>query len=151
MRHTVWDDMRRMHSQMNRLFANFFGESTLPALMDSGQGLLAGPSELFGDVKETENAYLVHMDLPGVEKKDIHVEALDEGIQVRVQSKQQSEGKDAEGSWNEQRFYGCSKYIGLPKNADSSSIHAEYKNGVLRIEVKKKEIEQKNRRLIEVK
>jgi len=72
------------------------------------------------DVQETEDAVLITMDIPGVEKDDIDLKVREDEITVSVDGK---------------RKYG--KTIRLPVKVNSEETSAKYNNGVLEVELKK--------------
>jgi len=91
------------------------------------------------DVEETDDAFLVHMDLPGMNKKDIHVTVDDNVLTIRGERKREEEKKDANYYCSE-RFYGTfQRSFTLPSQVNADQIKADYKNGVLHITLPKKE------------
>ena len=90
------------------------------------------------DIRETENAYVLDMELPGYSEKDI--EANVDGSNLTITSKQE-EKKDVENEGTyvlrERRLNAFSRSFKLPENADPEAVSAAFKNGVLRLEIKK--------------
>ena len=64
------------------------------------------PQQIKMDVTEQEGAYLVHAEIPGARKEDVHVEI--EGNQVSISSevKQEKQVKDGERVLRSERYYG---------------------------------------------
>ena len=118
---------------------SFFGESPLaPA-----RKVHRMPSV---DIRETENAYVLDMELPGYEEKDIEISV--DGSSLFVSSKQEEAkeekkggGEDSPGTWllRERRAQSFSRSFKLPENANPAEVSAEFKNGVLCMEIKKRE------------
>lgn len=82
-------------------------------------------------MQETEKAYLISIDLPGMDKKDIKVETV--GHRLNVSGERKDEGETKQGSKRSfAQFY--QSYL-LPDDADLSAIEATSKNGVLKITV----------------
>jgi HSP20 family protein len=99
------------------------------------------------DVHEDENAFVVQLDLPGVEKDNIKVKFGDDTLVVSGERKHESNA-DEKNFHRVERAYGSfTRSISVPKDVDSEKISASFKNGVLEItlpkadEVKAKEIE----------
>ncbi|RTL27687.1 MAG: Hsp20/alpha crystallin family protein [Burkholderiales bacterium] len=91
------------------------------------------------DVTEQEAAYLVHAEIPGAKKEDIHVEI--EGNQVSISSevKQEKEVKDGERVLRSERYYGqVSRTFQLAHDIDDTKAQAAFNNGVLELTLPKK-------------
>ncbi|MBN2870096.1 MAG: Hsp20/alpha crystallin family protein [Campylobacterales bacterium] len=97
-------------------------------------------------MKETNKIYLISIDLPGMDKKDISIETLGNRLMVSGERKEENEIK--EGSKRTYTQFRQS-YL-LPDDADLSAITATSKNGVLKITVPKSATK-KNAKKIEIK
>ena len=127
-------------SDFDRYFESFFGDSFLAP---AARILKHIPAV---DVRETENAYLMDMELPGYDEKniDIHID----GTSLSISSKQQEaqeEKSESEGTYifRERRINTFSRCFKLPENADPEAVNAAFKNGVLSLEIKKRAEAQK--------
>ena len=78
--------------------------------------------EPFTDVLEEEDKYRIVLDIPGVEKEKINVEATEDTITVSARN-------------SDRRYY---KEVKLPKKIIPETAKATYRNGVLTITVEKK-------------
>ena len=89
------------------------------------------------DVRETDKAYTVEADLPGVEKKDIQVSVQDNAVTVRAHSHRSSE--QTEGNClRQERFEGqISRTFTLPGPVDQAQASAHYEQGVLTLTLPK--------------
>ena len=120
------------YSPMEELFRGFFVKpmdlpNTLPA------------QQIKMDVEEQEGAYLVHAEIPGAKKEDIHVEI--EGNQVSISSevKQEKEVKEGERVLRSERYYGqVSRSFQLAHDIDEGKAVASFNNGVLELTLPKK-------------
>jgi HSP20 family protein len=126
-------------SDFDRYFESFFGDSSL-----------SPSSRLFNhlpavDVRETEKAYILDMELPGYDEKDIGVHV--DGGSLSIESKQEEakEDKKKDGAYiiRERRINSFSRSFKLPENADSETISAAFKNGILTLEIQKRAEAQK--------
>ena len=106
------------------------------------------------DIKEHKDKYTVEIDLPGFKKEDIEL-SLNNGylnIHAKVEKK---EDKEDEGKFlHRERFYGeCSRSFYIGDEVKEDDIQAEFKNGILQIDVPKKEETKKipERKQIEIK
>lgn len=120
------------YSPMDELFRGFFVKP-----MDLPNN--PPPQQIRMDVKEQEGAYLVHADIPGAKKEDIHVEI--EGNQVSISSevKQEQEVKEGERVLRSERYYGqVSRSFQLAHEIDEGKAQATFNNGVLELTLPKK-------------
>lgn len=89
------------------------------------------------DIIEDEGSYNVTADLAGVEEKDIDIE-LDKN-KLYIKAKREHLHKDKKHHVQE-RYYGeFQRSINLPDNIDSDKIEAKYNNGILSLNIPKKE------------
>ena len=95
------------------------------------------------DIREKNDKYLVDIDLPGFEKENINL-SLDNGY-LNISAKvNKEENNDDEKFVRKERFYGeCSRSFYVGEDIKEEDIQAEFKNGILKIEIPKKEIEDK--------
>jgi len=83
------------------------------------------------------NKYVIEMELPGVDKKDIEINVVDHTLEINVKRKEETK-KEEEGYYISKRYYtGFREVITLPADADTEKIKARYNNGILRIEIGK--------------
>jgi len=100
------------------------------------------------DVEERENEYVVALDIPGVDKKDVKVSVEGNLLSVKGERKyDRTEDEDGRRHCNERRFGTFSRSFSLSKRIDSGKITAKHNDGVLTItlpkaeEAKEREIE----------
>lgn len=126
------------------LFDNFFGNDDFFAKKES---------LMKTDIKETDSKYIIEMDLPGFDKENINLE-LNNGY-LAISAKQEREEKDEENTKYvcKERFYGeCSRSFYVGDDITEEDIDAEFKNGILIVNVPKKiEPEEKEIKKIEIK
>lgn len=92
------------------------------------------------DMKETDKAYVLSFDMPGMDKPKISVEIKDGSL--LVSGERSTESKEGQGDkyYRQQRSFGYfSRVIPMPKDIDDNSVQAKYDNGVLTVTVAKKE------------
>jgi HSP20 family protein len=139
-------DSVRTLVDIDRLIDSFFGT---PA---SDRGIGATSKYPPVDVRETSDAYVFEASLPGYTEKDIEINV--DGTTLTIESKKELEksGKKEDGDDNylvrERYSEYFSRSFKLPENADSSEIAAEFKNGLLALNIKKRAEAQK--RVIEI-
>lgn len=121
------------YSPMEELFRGFFVKP-----MDYPSNLPA-PQQIKMDVKEQEGAYLVHAEMPGAKKEDIHVEIDGNQVSISTEVKQEKEVKDGERVLRSERYYGqVSRSFQLAHDIDEAKASAAFNNGVLELTLPKK-------------
>lgn len=86
------------------------------------------------DVRETEDEYLVMVDLPGVKSEDVSIEFND---QVLTISGSRVPVETGESELTERPYGSFVRNLTLPKGVDSDQIKAEYHDGVLELHIPK--------------
>lgn len=89
------------------------------------------------DVTETKSEIVVHAEIPGMDAKNIDI-SLNEGIlTIRGEKKQEREDKEEEYHLIERRYGTFTRSIPLPREVDSNTASASYRNGVLKVRLPK--------------
>lgn len=98
------------------------------------------PAQIKVDVKENANEFIVEAEIPGANKDNIHVNIDGNIVSIRAEVSQvDSETKDDKVLRSE-RYYGeVSRSFQLPTDIDDSSSKARYENGVLTLNLQKKQ------------
>ena len=91
------------------------------------------------NVVETEHAFTLTAELPGMAKDDVRITIEDGVLTLAGEKKREDEQKD--GSWHRvERTYGAfERALTLPKGVDGEKAEARYKDGVLTITLPKSE------------
>ncbi len=156
----IFDEMRRMQEDMDRMFSSFF--SRRPMLLESkssgakGREIVPFRARMpVTDVYETESKIIARLEIPGVDKKDIELNITEHGIEVKVEKKAEKEIKDEKKGYYHYESRGTQFYRAIPftKEVIAEKAEAEYKNGVLKVEVPKVKQEEKKekKKRIEIK
>jgi HSP20 family protein len=116
---------------------------------DLFKGFFVRPMQLEGqphmeirmDVKEDDNAYTVHADIPGVKKEDIHVSIEGNQVSISAETKVEKEEKKGEKVLRSERYVGkVARSFTLPHDIDEAKAHAKYNDGVLELTLPKKAV-----------
>ena len=133
---TRWDPFRElsiMQERMNRMFD------------DAGRGWRGDePSSTTTwspavDIYETENEIMVHAELPGVDRQDIALSLEKNVLTLKGERRFEKETKQENYHRIERAYGGFSRSFSIPAIVDEEKIRAEYKDGILRISLPKKE------------
>lgn len=101
------------------------------------------------DVEETAREYLIHAELPGVDKKDVDIRLEDNLLTVSAEFLRQKK-EETNALWRERHCGRVARRFRLPANVNVEHINAKMENGVLSVSLPKSP-EQDNIRQIAVK
>lgn len=91
------------------------------------------------DVKEDDKAYVVHAEMPGVNKEDIHVNVEGNTVSIAAEVKKETEQKEGEKVIHSERYYGkVFRSFTLGQDVDEANAKAKFDNGVLELTLPKK-------------
>lgn len=92
------------------------------------------------NIKENTDGFLVEMAAPGMSKEDFKIELDNDLLTISSEKKNENESKEGENyTRREFSYQSFSRSFTLPKTVEAEKISAKYENGVLRIEIPKKE------------
>jgi HSP20 family protein len=91
------------------------------------------------DVTEQDKQFLVHAELPGMKKEDIHVHIDGPVVSISAERKQEKEVKDGDRVLRTERYFGkVSRSFQLGSELDEGNASARYNDGVLELTLPKK-------------
>lgn len=129
-----WEPLRELsslQSEMNRLFNTAFDA---PA---SGGGARRWVPAM--DLVETEDAFVLRADLPGMKQEDVKIEVEDTLLTISGERAAEHEARE-QGFYRLERSFGSfSRSLTLPKGVDGDAVKASFANGVLEVRVPKPE------------
>ena len=131
-----WDpfrDLNILQDRMNRLFeaaGRGYG-SDEPASTTSWSPAV--------DIFETEGDIVVKAELPGMDRKDIALNLENNVLTLRGDRRFEKETKEENYHRIERAYGGFSRSFSIPATVDEERIRADYKDGVLKILLPKKE------------
>ena len=133
MRITPWDAFREMDELMSR--RSPMARAMQRLLRSGGEGIEWSPA---ADISETDEAYLIKADLPGVKKEDVKVTVNDGQITLSGERKEEKQAK-GENQVRVERFYGqFTRSFSLPEDIDAAHIEAKDENGTVTVRITKK-------------
>ena len=94
------------------------------------------------DVKETDEAFILDIDLPGYAKEDVQITLEDGYLTVSASKNASNDEKDEDGKYiRRERFYGnCSRNFYVGEDVTEEDISAKFENGILNMTVKKVDV-----------
>ena len=116
-------------------FDDFFNDARMsPALRE-----MAGEPRIRMDVTETEQAYTVKADIPGVRKEDIKIDIDGNHVTISAESRRESEEKQGESVVRSERYFGQQyRSFSLANEINDAEVTAKYQDGVLELVLPKK-------------
>ena len=105
---------------------------------------------LAGEVVDRGDSVVVQLELPGIERDDCELSVMDGYL--RISGEKHSTREHASGSYYlmERAYGGFQRTVRLPADVEPDSAKATLRNGVLKVELKKKKGAVARRRVIEV-
>jgi HSP20 family protein len=91
------------------------------------------------DVTESEDAYKIVADLPGLKKEEINISLNDNVLTLKGERKHEEEKKEKNSYYKERSYGSFSRSFRMPEKVKGEEINANYKDGVLEITVPKAE------------
>lgn len=102
------------------------------------------------DVVEKKDRFILDIDLPGFEKEDIKLSLNNGYLNISAKTRKE-EKKEEEKVLRRERFYGeCSRSFYVGDDIKEEDIDAKFKNGILKIEVPKKELTNKTKEVKQI-
>ena len=129
--------MRRLTEDIDRMFENFgMGRSFFPTdLWEGGRDAVMAAWTPRIEMAEKEGKLCISADLPGVKKEDLNVQIDDDSVTIEGERRQERT-TEQRGYYQSERSYGSFyRSIPLPEGVQAESATAEFKDGVLQIEI----------------
>lgn len=126
---------RSLQREVNRVFRDFFDEASLPDV-GFGAGTTPGISVKM-DIAETDKAFEVTAEMPGMDEKDIELSVADGVLTVKGEKKAEKEEKDKNYHRIERSYGSFQRSLALPPTVNVEAIDATFKKGVLTITLPK--------------
>ncbi len=126
---TLWDDLFNVRREFDRFIDQFGARELTSAWMPPV------------DVRETEDAILVDVELPGMTVEEVDVRVENGVLTVSGEKKSEiEEGKEGTNYHLVERRYGrFERSFTLPRTVDAEKVDAQFNNGVLSITLPKAE------------
>jgi HSP20 family protein len=103
------------------------------------------------DLVERDNAFEMTAELPGLDEKNIEVNAANSVLTIKGQKEEEKVEKKEDYHLRERRFGSFARSVRVPETVDMDKIEASFKNGVLKVTLPKTLEAQKPVKKIEVK
>ena len=120
---------------------SIFGRTAMDDFFDNAFSGYQTSGLMKTDIKETDTAYELAIDLPGVKKEDVKAELKDGYLNIGVSSSKSNDEKDEKGNYiRRERYTGSySRSFQVGDGVTQDEVKAKFDNGVLKLTVPKKE------------
>ena len=129
---------RNMFSYLDKLEKDFFGDA------------IGSFSQFRTDIIEKDDRYILQAELPGFTKEDIHIELEGDYLTIRAEHNAINEEKKHNFIRKERRYGSFARSFQV-SNVKTDEIAACYKDGVLELDMPKRESMPPQNRQIEIK
>src|SRR5512140_1840996 len=130
---TRLSDLNALHNQLSRYF-----DVALPRFEPADEALAAGNWNPPVDIAETADRILLSIEIPGVKQEDLDIRFEDRTLTLKGERKFEKVG--GRNYHRVERLYGTFvRSFALPRTVDAEAITANYRDGVLEIEMLKRE------------
>jgi len=127
-----WNPLKEM-SLLRNHFSNFFGDPFFPTELagDEGSRNVCPAVDIF----EKDGKVVIKAELPGMDKKDISLDIQNDVLTLRGERKNENEVKE-ENFYRKEMSHGTFvRSFTLPTGVDADRVTAEFKDGILTVEV----------------
>ncbi len=132
-----WDPFRELEDMSDRL-NRMINRPTLPQTNGKETMVVADWAPAV-DVSETDGAYLIKAEIPDVKKEDVKVTVEDGVLTIQGERKQEKEEKGKKYHRVERSYGRFVRSFSLPDLVDEEKVKAEFKDGVLNLQLPKSE------------
>ena len=118
---------------MDQIFGEFFGRT--PSKMAATEAVWSP----LVDIHETKDSFVVKAELPGVKQEGLQVSVEGDALTLKGERKLESQIKEDQYHRIERSYGRFERVLLLPANVDPDGVKATYRNGVLEIQLPKRE------------
>ena len=129
---------KEMEKTFDHFFSNSLWKDTENAFMPSV------------NISEDDKNYHLSVEVPGMEKDDIHLEIVDNRLIISGEKKEEKEVKENNYHRTESTYGKFQRSFFLDEGCDQNSIEAAMKNGILKINIKKLPATESNRKKVPI-
>jgi HSP20 family protein len=153
-----WWPVEGLRREIDRLFEDFGGDfwrspfrRSMFAVEPFWRRELTWAAAPAVDITESDKAYEVTAELPGMDEKNIEVKVANGNLIIKGEKQEEKEEKKKDYYLHERHFGSFERCFQVPEGVDADKIEASFKKGVLTVTLPKKPEAQKPEKKIDVK
>ncbi|MFM2060558.1 MAG: hypothetical protein RLZZ507_228 [Cyanobacteriota bacterium] len=135
-RYNPWKEIDTLERRFNRLF-----EEIVPANLKDLTNVARIPA---AEITETEDAVILKLEVPGMEAKDLDIQVTEDSVSISGERKFQHKEEEKAKTRSEFYYGQFQRVIPLPVPIQNTKVTADYKDGILHLNLPKL-VEEKNK------
>jgi HSP20 family protein len=135
-RYNPWKEIDTLERRFNRLF-----DDLVPATLKDLNNVARIPA---AEITETEDAVILKLEVPGMEAKDLDIQVTEDSVSISGERKFQHKEEDKAKTRSEFYYGQLQRVIPLPVPIQNTKVTADYKDGILHLNLPKL-VEEKNK------
>ncbi len=139
-----FQEMDSIFEDLDRTLDRFFGR---PFRERRKEGLRAPAL----DMRDLGDRYLIEAEIPGIKKDDIEIELRDDSMVIQAETTEETEEEGEDYLRRERGYRSFYRRLPLPEEVEQDEVTAELDQGILTIDLPKKETEVKEGKKIDIK
>ncbi len=154
----AWQPFQSLRREIDRLFDDFGGGFWRSPISRYAFNVtpfwgreLTLPAAPAVDFADTEKAYEITAELPGIDEKNVDVKVANGVLTIKGEKSEEKEEKKKDYYLRERNFGSFERAFQLPDGVDADKIEAHFKKGVLTVTLPKKPEAQRAEKKIEIK
>jgi len=147
-----WAPFESLRREIDRLFDDFDGGFwRTPFRVPTWNRSMTWPAVPAVDFTDTENAYEITAELPGIDEKNVEVKVVNGVLTIKGEKQEDKEEKKKDYYVHERNFGSFERAFQVPDDVDADKIEASFKKGILAVRLPKKPEAQKAAKKIDIK
>ena len=142
----------RLHQDIDRLFNEAFQSFNMPSMFS--HSLFNDSMELFKpsiNIEAVENNYTITLEVPGVDENQVELDIANDTLIIKGEKSDTQKKDDKEYHHIERSYGNFERVLSLPEDADQKNVEANFKDGILSITLKRKQVSKAEVRHINIK
>ncbi|MEF8873287.1 MAG: Hsp20/alpha crystallin family protein [Candidatus Thermoplasmatota archaeon] len=140
-------EMDSIFEDLDRTLDRFFGR---PVEGRTSSRMMPQARTPVTDLRDLGDKYRVEAEMPGLDKDDIEIEVRKDGMVIEAEKEKEIEEEGEDYLRSERGYRSFYRKLPLPDEVNVDEVGANLENGILTIDLPKKEPEEKEGRKIEI-
>lgn len=141
----------QLYQDMDHMFGQTFRSFGLPAILSAQGNLFKNGSSMFipsVDISSTDREYTIDVEVPGMNENDIRLDLTREGqLCICGEKRLENQNQDKDFQRIERTYGSFSRTLTLPEDADPEGIRADFHNGLLTVNIPRRDSASQSRRI----